>query len=160
MRTLNYLENYTDYMGGTSTLGSLMDVKGIPAKAYGYSYDPLSTHMLMMYRHMDWKDFVVKLDSQTISQGVSRKQVTLSETNDFELEAKGYQVYVKGSFSEEKLGEEPTNLSHVQRRYIPNDTIYSLSGRAMDHCSLMPSGIYIQNGRKIIYRKRGQDNRL
>lgn len=66
MRTLNYLENYTDYMGGTSTLGSLMDVKGIPAKAYGYSYDPLSTHMLMMYRHMDWKDFVVKLDSQTI----------------------------------------------------------------------------------------------
>jgi 1,4-alpha-glucan branching enzyme len=105
-------------------------------------------------------DWSLWLDSQTISQGVSRKQVTLSETNDFELEAKGYQVYVKGSFSEEKLGEEPTNLSHVQRRYIPNDTIYSLSGRAMDHCSLMPSGIYIQNGRKIIYRKRGQDNRL
>jgi len=43
---------------------------------------------------------------------------------------------------------------------LPNDTIYSLNGRVMDHCSLMPRGIYIQNGKKIIYRRRGLDNRL
>ncbi len=43
------------------------------------------------------------LDSQTISQGTSRKQVTLNATNTFNIEAKGYQVYVKGQFSEESL---------------------------------------------------------
>ena len=43
------------------------------------------------------------LDSETISQGVSRKQVTLNATNVFSLEAKGYKVYVKGHYSEEAL---------------------------------------------------------
>jgi hypothetical protein len=105
----------------------------------------------------DWSRW---LDSQTISEGVSRKQFRLNEMNNFELEAKGYQVYVKGTFSEENSSGQPSDINHVMDRHFPNDTIYSLSGRVMDHCSLMPRGIYIQNGKKIIYRKRGLDNRL
>ena len=54
-------------MGGKCTLGSLNDVKGVPARTFGISYmDPLPVHMLMMYRHVDWSKFVVKLDNQTI----------------------------------------------------------------------------------------------
>ena len=105
-------------------------------------------------------DWSLWLDSQTISEGVSRKQVRLNETNNFELEAKGYQVYVKGTFSEESSSEQSSNISRVLDSHFPNDTIYSLNGRVMDHCSLMPRGIYIQNGKKIIYRRRGLDNRL
>ena len=105
-------------------------------------------------------DWSLWLDSQTISEGVSRKQVRLNETNNFELEARGYQVYVKGTFSEESSSEQSSNISRVLDSHFPNDTIYSLNGRVMDHCSLMPRGIYIQNGKKIIYRRRGLDNRL
>ena len=43
------------------------------------------------------------LDSETIGQGTSRKQVTLNSTNSFNIPAKGYKVYVKGKFSEEEL---------------------------------------------------------
>ena len=43
------------------------------------------------------------LDSETIAQGTSRKQVNLNATYTFSLPAKGYQVYVKGKFSEEDL---------------------------------------------------------
>ncbi len=105
-------------------------------------------------------DWSLWLDSQTISEGVSRKQVRLNDTNNFELEAKGYRVYVKGTFSEESSSGQSSNISRVQDSHFPNDTIYSLSGRVMNHSSLMPGGIYIQNGKKIIYRRRGQDSRL
>ena len=63
-------------------------------------------------------------------------------------------------FSEESSSEQSSNISRVLDSHFPNDTIYSLNGRVMDHCSLMPRGIYIQNGKKIIYRRRGLDNRL
>ena len=43
------------------------------------------------------------LDSETIAKGVSRKQQTLNATHSFDLEAKGYRVYVKGTFPEEEL---------------------------------------------------------
>lgn len=42
------------------------------------------------------------LDSKTVSNGVSRKQTTFAASQAFSLEAKGYQVYVKGDFSEEE----------------------------------------------------------
>ena len=43
------------------------------------------------------------LNSETIAQGVSRKQQTLSATQTISLDAKGYRVYVKGNYSEEEL---------------------------------------------------------
>ena len=42
------------------------------------------------------------LNSETIGQGVSRQQVQLSAAQYLTLEAKGYRVYVKGTFSEEE----------------------------------------------------------
>ena len=41
------------------------------------------------------------LDSETIAQGTSRKQLSLPVTQTFNLDAKGYRVYVKGVYSEE-----------------------------------------------------------
>ena len=43
------------------------------------------------------------LNSETISQGVSRSKANLTATSSFTVEGKGYKVYVKGSFSEEEL---------------------------------------------------------
>ena len=45
------------------------------------------------------------LNSETIQQGVSRSKVNLQSSAAVSLEAKGYKVYVKGSFSEETLPE-------------------------------------------------------
>ena len=43
------------------------------------------------------------LDSSTIAQGVSRSSASFTATQTFSLDAKGYQVYVRGSFSDEAL---------------------------------------------------------
>ena len=43
------------------------------------------------------------LNSETISQGVSRKQQTFTASQSFELDAKGYRVYVKGTFPESEV---------------------------------------------------------
>ena len=59
-------ENYADYMAG-SKFGSLLDVKAIPGDAYkARRLEPLPTHLRMMYRHVEWTDFVIKLDEQTV----------------------------------------------------------------------------------------------
>ena len=47
------------------------------------------------------------LDSETIAQGVSRKQMNLNATTVLSIPAKGYKVYVKGTYSEEELPEQP-----------------------------------------------------
>lgn len=43
------------------------------------------------------------LDSETIRQGTSRQQQTFSVTQNITLDAKGYRVYVRGTYSEEAL---------------------------------------------------------
>ncbi len=43
------------------------------------------------------------LDSETIAQGTSRKQQTFAATQSFSLEAKGYKVYVRGTFPDEDI---------------------------------------------------------
>ncbi len=48
-------------------------------------------------------DWSLWLDSETIGQGTSRQQMKLNSTYVFALGAKGYQVYVKGTFPEEVL---------------------------------------------------------
>ncbi len=47
------------------------------------------------------------LNSETVAGGVSRRQHTLSATPSVTLEAKGYRVFVKGTFSEEEP-QQPT----------------------------------------------------
>ncbi len=48
-------------------------------------------------------DWSLWLDSETIGQGTSRQQMKLNSTYVFNLGAKGYQVYVKGTYTEEVL---------------------------------------------------------
>ena len=50
---------------------------------------------------LDPGEWSLWLNSETISQGTSRYQQAFSSTQSFTLEAKGYRVYVKGTFSEE-----------------------------------------------------------
>ena len=52
---------------------------------------------------LDPGEWSLWLNSETISQGTSRYQQAFSSTQRFTLEAKGYRVYVKGTFSEEQL---------------------------------------------------------
>ena len=49
---------------------------------------------------LDAGDWSLWLNSETIAQGASRKQLSFGATQTFTLEAKGYRVYVKGNFSE------------------------------------------------------------
>ena len=51
---------------------------------------------------LDAGDWSLWLNSETITQGTSRKQQTFGGTQPFTLEAKGYRVYVKGNFPEEE----------------------------------------------------------
>jgi hypothetical protein len=51
---------------------------------------------------LDAGEWSLWLNSETIAQGTSRKQLTLGATQPFTIEAKGYRVYVKGVYSEEE----------------------------------------------------------
>ena len=51
---------------------------------------------------LDAGEWSLWLNSETITQGTSRKQQTLGATHPFTLEAKGYRVFVKGNYSEEE----------------------------------------------------------
>ena len=91
-------------------------------------------------------DWSLWLNSETIAEGTSRQQQTFSATQTISLEAKGYRVYVKGTFSEEELPATVVSALILSR---PHDNrFYSLAGQPMQ-----PSrpGIYIQNGKKYIF---------
>ena len=84
------------------------------------------------------------LNSETIAEGTSRKQETFESTQSFALDAKGYRVYVRGTFPEE---DTSTNIRAVLS--YPNDERwYDLSGRSIT--TPTKPGIYIRNGRKMI----------
>ncbi|MBP5498920.1 MAG: hypothetical protein J6X81_06100 [Muribaculaceae bacterium] len=49
------------------------------------------------------------LNSETVARGVSRHQEQLNSSHTFTLEAKGYRVYVRGTYSEETIPEIEIN---------------------------------------------------
>lgn len=63
---LNEFENNKDYLERGPKAKALMDFNGIPVLAYKNVSDPIQTHMRMMYGHMDWEDYVMKLDEHTL----------------------------------------------------------------------------------------------
>ena len=65
----------------------------------------------------DWSQW---LNSESVANGVSRKQVTMNATQTFQLDAKGYRVYVKGVFSEETI-EEPSVDTYTPCLDDPNE---------------------------------------
>lgn len=96
-------------------------------------------------------DYSLWLDSETITDGVSRHQVSLSASQELTLEAKGYRIYVKGTYTEETI----TAIITARTDAVRNERIYTLSGQLVGNLQSMPDGIYIQNGRKFVYRKTG-----
>lgn len=50
------------------------------------------------------------LTSETIAQGTSRKQETFGTSKTISLEAKGYRVYVKGTYSEEDIPKKEIDV--------------------------------------------------
>ena len=59
-------EYVVDYLPDDKKIRRLYDIDGIPDKVFGHMRNPLLSHMRMMYRHVDWDGFVVKLDAATI----------------------------------------------------------------------------------------------
>ena len=66
------------------------------------------------------------------------------------IPAKGYLVYVKGSFSEEEISSS-ISLAHADSRFSNDTHYYNLNGMAVDRSS--DSGILIHQGRKFIAKK-------
>ncbi|WP_028902338.1 alpha-amylase family glycosyl hydrolase [Prevotella sp. P6B4] len=94
-------------------------------------------------------DWSLWLDSETIAQGTSRQQTTLSASHTFSLAAKGYRVYVRGTFPEQTV--TPTAiLSPVQSEAKDDQYWFDLSGRALSKPT--KPGLYIHGRRKTLVR--------
>ena len=72
-------------------------------------------------------DWSLWLNSETIAQGTSRQQQTFSATQTISLEAKGYRVYVKGTFSEEGLPATSVNTLILNRPMTIGPTVSLVS---------------------------------
>ena len=100
-------------------------------------------------------DWSLWLDSETISKGVSRRQAHLKATHLFSLEAKGYQVYVKGTYPEEEQAAShihtPAQDSHTMTNSkARSEAAYALNGQRISHGRPLRPGIYICQGRKYL----------
>ena len=99
---------------------------------------------------LDAGEWSLWLNSETISQGTSRQQQTFSTTQSLTLEAKGYRVYVKGTFSEEAI--TATGIRDVRsERPETIGAYYDLSGRKVSRAEAK-KGIYIRNGKKYVIK--------
>ena len=90
-------------------------------------------------------DWSLWLNSEHIAEGTSRKQVSLSIDTSFSLEAKGYRVYVRGTYPEQ---DAVTGIRRVVSAAAENDRWYDLSGRNIK--TPTQPGIYIHNGKKRV----------
>ena len=88
------------------------------------------------------------LTSETIAQGTSRHQTTLSASHTFTIDAKGYRVFVRGTYPEQTVGA--TGISSLPVTATTDERWFDLSGRRIQHP--IRQGIYIHGGRKVIIR--------
>lgn len=88
------------------------------------------------------------LTSETIAQGTSRHQTTLSASHTFTIDAKGYRVFVRGTYPEQTVGA--TGISILPVTATTDERWFDLSGRQIQHP--IRQGIYIHGGRKVIIR--------
>jgi 1,4-alpha-glucan branching enzyme len=92
-------------------------------------------------------DWSLWLNSETIAQGTSRKQTALNATHTFSLDAKGYRVYVSGTYPEQEVTQH-TAISSVQSTQHNDGKWYTLTGQLIPRPT--KRGLYIHNGRKVI----------
>ena len=100
---------------------------------------------------IDEGEWSLWLDSETIAQGTSRKQTTLNATQTFNIDAKGYRVYVRGSFPEQdpNTGTAIRNQPSASNKST-DSRYYNINGCVVD--APTTPGLYIHAGRKIILR--------
>ncbi len=91
-------------------------------------------------------DWSLWLDSETIAQGTSRKQASLNATHTFTLEAKGYRVYVAGTYSEQDVAQH-TAIRSIQSSSHSDNRWYTLTGQPIPRPT--KRGLYIHNGKKV-----------
>ena len=94
-------------------------------------------------------DWSLWLDSETIAQGTSRKQASLNATHTFTLEAKGYRVYVSGTYPEQDVNQ-PTAIRSIESSSHSDDRWYTLTGKPIPRPT--NRGLYIHNGKKVVVR--------
>ena len=92
-------------------------------------------------------DWSLWLDSETIAQGTSRKQASLSATHTFSLESKGYRVYVSGTYPEQDVNQS-TAIRSIESSSHNNDRWYTLTGQSIPRPT--NRGLYIHNGKKVV----------
>ena len=74
---------------------------------------------------------------------------TFTASQSFELDAKGYRVYVKGTFPE----SEVTGIHTISiKNRTADNRIYNISGQQVKNMKPIRPGIYIQNGKKFIIK--------
>ncbi len=90
------------------------------------------------------------LNSETVAKGVSRHQTSFSGTLAQEIEAKGYRVYVKGSFPDE---ENFTAITPVYAAHPAGGSgdYYNMSGQKVPKPG---NGVFIHQGRKYLVDNR------
>lgn len=95
-------------------------------------------------------EYSLWLDSETIEKGVSRHSETFNGSLNKMVPAKGYFVYVKGSYPEEEISSGISQV-HADSGFSNDVHYYNLNGMAVDRSS--DSGILIHQGRKFIAKK-------
>ena len=74
----------------------------------------------------------------------------LNATHVFSLDAKGYRVYVRGNYAEQDITPyTAVTTPKMANRVWPDNQLHDLSGRPVSAPSR--PGIYIRDGKKIIY---------
>ena len=88
------------------------------------------------------------LNSETIAQGTSRKQESLNATHTFSLDAKGYRVYVRGTYTEQEV--MPTAINAATSSVSDDNRWFDFCGRTIG----IPTrpGLYIHSGKKVVIR--------
>ena len=92
-------------------------------------------------------DWSLWLDSETIAQGISRKQTTLNATHTFSLDATGYRIYILGTYPEQDINHH-TAIQSIPSYPQDDDRWFTLSGQLVSRPS--KSGLYIHAGQKVI----------
>lgn len=92
-------------------------------------------------------DYSLWLNSNTIASGVSRKSYSFGGSLSITVPAKGYLVFVKGSYSDETINTGMDPIIADQESISANDCYYNLQGMVI---SKPQAGIFIYKGRKYI----------
>jgi 1,4-alpha-glucan branching enzyme len=88
------------------------------------------------------------LNSETVAQGTSRHQESLSANHTFSLEAKGYRVYVRGIYEEQEIA--PTAIHAMRHIKTEDNRWFDINCHSVKIPTV--SGLYIQKGKKYLMK--------